>query len=354
MAEGPHERASYLDAWRRFAETTREHGAGVAAGFSLDDSSEVVFAEDTAVQEGLRRAVALIERYGPDLIRYVPQATGIAASLRYVDGEIRPNEPCITFFVSEKLRDRFFWSVPAKIDGVLTDVVGAGTPVLHKAAGHVPGLRSRPADPGMSVSHFRVSSGTFGCLVEDGNSQYILSCAHVLSDSTASTGDAILQSAPFYGGRSPSDDIARFTKAIPLTSGSCIADAAIAEVIDASDVTALIRGIGKPVGTRALSGVGLLVQKSGDMTGLTHGVVTGIKGTIGPLQVNGVANVYFTDAIVTTGMSEPGDSGSLLMDHQDRAIGLLFGGLQYGASYIVSWFSPIDTVLANLGVTLVP
>ena len=90
------------------------------------------------------------------------------------------------------------------------------------------------------------------------------------------------------------------------------------------------------------------------MTGLTHGVVTGIKGTIGPFQVNGVANVYFTDAIITTGMSEPGDSGSLLMDHQDQAIGLLFGGLQFGSTYVVSWFSPIDTVLNNLGVTLVP
>jgi hypothetical protein len=258
--------------------------------------------------------------------------------------------------VSEKLPNlnRFFGSVPPKIDGVPVDVVEAGTPLLHKAPGHVPGIRLRPADPGMSLSHFRVSSGTFGCLVEDGVRQYILSCAHVLSDATASPGDTILQQAPLYGGSSPSDDIASFTRAIPLTSGSCIADAGIAEVTNLSDVTASIRGIGKPIGTRALSGVGLLVQKSGDMTGLTHGVVTGIKGTIGPLQVNGVANVYFTDAIITTGMSEPGDSGSLLMDHQDQAIGLLFGGLQYGSTYVVSWFSPIDTVLSNLGVSLVP
>jgi hypothetical protein len=354
MAEIPHNQSNYLEAWRRFAEDSRERQSEFAAEGSFRRSSpESVFGHDQSVQYGLRQAGAVIERYGVDLIRYFPQATGVAASLRYVNGEIR-NEACITFFVSERLSRRFFGPVPPQIDGVPTDVVEAGTPLLHKATGHVPGLRLRPAEPGMSLSHLRVSSGTFGCLVEDGNRQYILSCAHVLSDTTASAGDPVLQQAPFYGGSSPLDDIARFTRAIPLVSGNCIADAAIAEVIDRSDVTEFIRGIGKPVGTRALSGVGLLVQKSGNMTGLTHGVVTGINGTIGPFQVNGVANVYFTDAILTTGMSEPGDSGSVLMDHQHRAIGLLFGGLQFGSAYVVSWFSPIDTVLSNLGVTLVP
>jgi len=63
--------------------------------------------------------------------------------------------------------------------------------------------------------------------------------------------------------------------------------------------------------------------------------------------------VYFTDVIITTGMSDSGDSGALLMDNRRKAIGILFGGLVIGSTYAVSWYNPIDTVLQNLGVTLV-
>ena len=117
---------------------------------------------------------------------------------------------------------------------------------------------------------------------------------------------------------------------MPIAPGTCIADAAIAEVADPTTVSPAIRYIGvKPTGTRTLSGVGFLVQKSGDETGLTHGVVVGLGGIIGPVTVNAVSGVHFGNSIVTSGMSQGGDSGSLLMDYQGRAIGLLFGGLQF-------------------------
>jgi hypothetical protein len=310
------------------------------------------------------QASAILSHHGAELVRSFCNVTAVALSLRYRLGEIVPYEPCITFFVSAKLPPYVLGTdlIPPMIEGVPTDVVEAGAPELHMAtAGHTPGVRLRPIEPGVSVSHFRVSSGSFGCLVEDDEQQlYILSCAHVLSDPAGLPGDPVVQPGASFGGVVPVDQTATFTKSIPLSPGACIADAAIAKIAEPATATPVIRYIGvKPAATRALSAVGVLVQKSGDQTGLTHGVVVGIKGTIGPYNANGVNNIYFTDAIVTSGMSADGDSGSLLMDYNSHAIGLLFGGLKFATatgsvSYVVSWSSPIDVVLRNLGVHLAP
>src|SRR5262249_36095828 len=235
-------------------------------------------------------------------------------------------------------------------------IVVAGRPVLHQVAPHQSGTRRRPAPPGSSISHFRVqSSGTFGCVVKDSaGTQYLLSCAHVLSDGAASPADAIVQPGTSHGGAARGDKMATFSQALALAGG---ADAAIAEIGNVNHVTAVVQHLARPVGTRALTGTGALVQKSGDTTGLTLGVVVGIKGTIGPYAVNGANNIYFSDTIVTSGMSEGGDSGSILMDYQNRAVGLIFGGQQYSnscaqTSCVASWCTPIDTVLSQLKVTL--
>lgn len=309
----------------------------------------------------IERASTLLARDGEKLMRASPAVTGVALSLRYRRGEVIRDEPCITFYVSEK-RPRGALRVdliPPEINGIPTDVVEAGSPALNAVGpGHTAGSRFSCAEPGCSISHHQVTAGTFGCLVEDDqNVVYILSCAHVLSDIAGAPGGAIVHPGTTYGGRLPADQIAGFTKSIPLTPNPCIADAAIAEVPDATKVTSIIRYLGvMPAGTRTLSGVGLLVQKSGDETGLTHGVVVGIAGTIGPYTVNGVRGIYFNNAIVTSGMSKGGDSGSLLMDYKAQVIGLLFGGLTFatpsGPTTVASWYSPIDPVLNQLGVHL--
>jgi hypothetical protein len=316
----------------------------IGDGLGFDQSDEF--------QEKYRKAAAAIDEFGDTMLSSFPLVSGVAVSLRYAGGEILP-EPCVTFFVEKKLPESAGEpAIPRSIAGVPTDVVEAGRPVLQTSgAGHIRGQRIRPAQPGTSISHIRVTAGTFGCLVEDEKRQYILSCAHVLSDAAGAAGEAIVQPGTHYGGAAPKDQVARLTKTVPLSNGVCIADAGIAEVDDPSGVTADIRGLGKPVGTRSLTGLGVNVQKSGDFTGVTHGIVTGLKGTI-TLPINGMT-VTFQDAIITSGMSGPGDSGSLLMDNRNQAIGLLFGGLQHESSWVVSWYNPIDVVLGKLGVTLV-
>jgi hypothetical protein len=205
----------------------------------------------------------------------------------------------------------------------------------------------------------RGTSGTFGCLVRDraGNA-YVLSCAHVLSDGAAAAGDPIVQAGSAFGGRPMDDCIATFSNAIPLRQGVCVADAAIAAVVEPSAVTRCVRYLpNAPRGIRSLTRVGLQVKKSGDQTGLTEGTVIGINGVFPPMTVNGVSDCVFHNVIVTTGMSRSGDSGSLLVDGRHHAIGLLFAGLERPGpdgtvECVASWFSPIGDVLSELGVSL--
>jgi hypothetical protein len=337
--------AGRADASQLPALDLRAPGAATEGGFDFDFLP--------GVREIFQTAAQIVEERGPQLIRaFADNVNGVAVSLKYKDRVIVP-EPCITFFVNTKLsKNQVPVPVPDSIDGVRTDVVEGGAPVLYTAAaGHIPGQRTRPPEPGTSVSHVRVTSGTFGCLVEDDQHSYILSCAHVLSDVTGTVGDSVVQPGTTYGGTAPADQIARLSKWVPLSTGVCVADAAIAELDEPTQVTANIRGLGKPTGTRTLTKVGLSVQKSGDMTGVTSGIVIGLNGTVGPIVING-HTVFLQNVILTTGMSQPGDSGSLLMDYQKQALGLLFGGLQNGNSFVVSWFTPIDIVLKALSVRL--
>jgi hypothetical protein len=58
--------------------------------------------------------------------------------------------------------------------------------------------------------------------------------------------------------------------------------------------------------------------------------------------------VRFNDQVMAELKSLPGDSGSLIVDEDNRAVGLLFAGSN---EYTV--FNPIQTVCDHLGVDIV-
>jgi hypothetical protein len=356
MAIDPEFAGNYERAWRRFSESEQEHFGGFRTQQWRKGDLYVVVSDRSREEEGIRKAGEVVHALGARLVRQFPTTTAIAVSYKYAGGEIEPI-PTITFFVGKKLPERELGKcvIPKEIEGIPTDVVEAGVPQLQQKSPqpHSPGARSRPAQPGMSIAHERVTSGTFGCLLEDGHGKsFILSCAHVLSDAAGLAGDVILQPAPHYGGVRPQDEIGRLTKTLPLWNGICIADAAIAEA-NPANVLPNVQGIGKPAGVRTSAPIGLAVQKSGDQTGVTTGLVVGIKATIPNLQINGAANVSFDDVIITTPMSIGGDSGSLLMDNTLEAVGMLFGGLVIGSQPTISWYNPLEPILTHFGLSLV-
>jgi len=216
--------------------------------------------------------------------------------------------------------------------------------------------RVRPAHPGLSIGHSQFGTGTFGCLVTDGEHEFILSNNHVLAGSNkGQSGDPILQPGLRDGGNRGNDVIGLLDKFIRLDYISPNkADAALGKVIDPSSTTSAF-----PFNIGPVSGVGPArpgdgVLKVGRTTGLTYGIIT---STDMDIKVNFDGSyILFENQIEVSGengpFSQPGDSGSAILKHNagdKEIIGLLFAGNAQGYTYA----NHILEVLYPLNVNLV-
>lgn len=212
----------------------------------------------------------------------------------------------------------------------------------------------RPARPGYSIGHYKITAGTFGALVRDTCSPcriHILSNNHVLANSNAaSIGDPILQPGAYDGGQLSADTIAKLTRFVPIQYGAPekynLVDCAIATPLDQRLVSASIVGQGIPRGTTEAQ-LGMVVTKSGRTTQITSGKVIDVNATVA-VNYGSSGTAYFRNQIITEAMSQGGDSGSLLLTKDGLATGLLFAG-----SPQVTIFNHIHNVLMALGVELV-
>jgi len=267
--------------------------------------------------------------------------------------------------------------VPQLLGGVKTDVVETG---VLRAFQLGPRDRWRPVvPPGVSVGHYRITAGTLGCLVRRGEEMFILSNNHVLANSNdCQPGDAVLQPGAADGGTmddriatladyvpidfgttSPECPIAEASvrllnyvagafgsshqlQAVKQTEGVNRMDAALARPLSPDLVSNEILNIGVPAGVGTAT-LGTEVQKSGRTTGHTQGTIIQIDATL-RINYNGPA-ALFTGQLVAGPMSQPGDSGSAVLDMDKRVVGLLFAG-----SDAITILNPIDEVLSALNV----
>ncbi len=212
----------------------------------------------------------------------------------------------------------------------------------------------RPVPAGVSIGHPQITAGTFGCLVQDGRGLFILSNNHVLANNNAAQpGDPILQPGPYDGGKNTARyEIGRLSSFVPIAFDGQPnhVDAALAET-DLGRVTAQIcsigkvRGLGKPRR-------GLIVQKHGRTTGHTQGLLSGLYAKIW-VDYDGKAALFEGQLRIEGGripFSAGGDSGSLIVDLQGRAVGLLFAGSELEN---MTFANPIRAVLKALKVRLV-
>ncbi len=269
--------------------------------------------------------------------------------------------------------------VPQALDGVKTDVVETG---VLRAFQLGPRDRWRPVvPPGVSIGHYRITAGTFGCLVRRGGEVFILSNNHVLCDcNRGQEGDAILQPGPTDGGTTD-DRIATLADCVPLdfgtappecsiaewsarllnyvagafgshhrlqavkqTEGVNRVDAALARPLSPDLVSNEILYIGIPAGVGTAT-LGTEVQKTGRTSGHTQDTITQIDATL-RVNYNG-PTALFTGQLVAGPMSQPGDSGSAVLDMDGRVVGLLFAG-----SEATTIMNPVDEVLSALDVEL--
>ena len=92
--------------------------------------------------------------------------------------------------------------------------------------------------------------------------------------------------------------------------------------------------------------LGMEVKKMGRSTGLTTGKITQIEAAV---NVGfSTQSAYFIDQIITTDMSQGGDSGSVLITKDtNKLVGLLFAG-----SDVMTIYNRIQNVVSELNFTL--
>jgi hypothetical protein len=311
------------------------------------------------------------------------RANVVATGIGYKEtGGTKTDRLCIVCSVKEKVPPARLAEqemVPAAVDSTPTDVIQTGVIRALQA----PTDRFRPAPGGVSVGHVDITAGTLGCWVTKNGQKVILSNNHVLANSNAAEiGDAILQPGPHDGGRFPQDHIANLTQFVPISfqgdPSECqfanavssafnlgcqligsntrykvikiqaednLVDAAIAAPLNAADVKDDILNIGPIQGT--VSGeLGMAIKKSGRTTGFTTGEIQQVDVTAN-VQYGAGQVAVFTDQLLAGAMSQGGDSGSAVLDNNNRLTGLLFAG-----SDTTTIINRIENVFSALGISI--
>lgn len=312
---------------------------------------------------------------------------GVGQGTKKVRGE-DTKKPAVVILVEKKQEKKALRQadlIPKHIDGIPTDVIEVGKiRLLNERTKLI-----RPAIPGVSIGHYKISAGTFGAVVKDRitGELLILSNNHVLANMTngnddkSHVGDAILQPGSFDGGNDdtvlahlerfsplycetmkPKCKIARsfeniINKIIGLFKPQYqvqvlrqseklnIVDCAVAKPIDNSMIGTDIMEFGPIAGIKEPQ-IGMEVKKSGRSSGVTYSIILATDVSI-KVNISDTEYGVFTDQVLAGPMSMPGDSGSLILTEDNFAVGLLFAG-----SEMATMFNRIDNVLDSLHVSL--
>jgi hypothetical protein len=247
--------------------------------------------------------------------------------------------------------------IPSEIDGIPTDVIEVGR--LRKQDFR---SRVRPLKPGYSVGHGDITCGTIGGFFTDKDGDpVLLSNNHVLAcENKAQAGDLIYQPGPTdmrvaktftnWGNPVSSHPYVGTLKSFAHLNGNGNThDSAIMRIHDslikANLIDALYPTINRPISDFGDPTINMPVQKCGRTTGYTTGRVIGLNATF-TIEYD-FGNATFSDCVVLTNMSQGGDSGSMILDMDTKAVALLFAG-----SKKVTIASPIRTVRDYYGLQL--
>jgi hypothetical protein len=199
-------------------------------------------------------------------------------------------------------------------------------------------------------------------VVEDEDSYYVLSNNHVLADQNrGSPGDPVLQPGPADSGSGPRSLIGVLDRFVPISfQRSNVVDCAVASLLPELEIY--------PGWTEALPGklkgwlpvtdedVGRTVVKVGRTTGKTYGTIRQVEVDRLPIHMD-EAVASFSDQMEVAAeggaFSKGGDSGSVIVDEEGYARGLLFaGGFDEDDEIDLTYANAIGTVLKKLGVEL--
>lgn len=327
--------------------------------------------EIESLGSGLNKCRTVLYRVRRSLHKY-PNVVGTGVSLKFKKGQLL-QQPCIVVRVSKKIPNLKEGALPSEISGCPLDVIETG---VMRPQAHWPEPVCRLL-PGNSISHRNGGMGTIGCLVRERllvdrwkelyrtkpqSDILILSCNHVIANFNAAIdGDKL-----FHPGLSVSDDsqCATLLRREPLKSFPAVneIDAAIAKPL--IPVNPNRQGFGVP---EALGDVKDVLEKvflTGATSGHTEEIVVDKDARVSCPQFGPLRGVDFVHSIVTPKMSDPGDSGSVIVKEDPNvggsklvAVGLLYGGNEFKKvppdNLPQSYFCPLRRVLDILNVDLV-
>jgi hypothetical protein len=234
--------------------------------------------------------------------------------------------------------------IPPDFLGIPTDVIEVGR------FGRIPQTDSPPdpteRDPIQPGSPIRFdtdasnvnagAAGTLGAVVVAGSDRYILSCNHVLSvNGRLPEGTPIVSAASIEVGTNPAV-IARSAYYVPIARDQPNdVDCALARIINGKVQAGFPEKLGWP---KFPSGdaygppaVGAMVRKAGAVTGLTYGIVVDVNADF--FVDYSFGTFRFANQIVIDGnipgqaddvFASEGDSGAILVDANQQAVGVVF------------------------------
>ncbi|MGI6575164.1 MAG: hypothetical protein ACOX3A_04800 [bacterium] len=299
---------------------------------------------------------------------FLAKPSVVGVGIGYKETELqKTDQMSLVVYVTKKKRQRELTPkeiIPHALDSMPTDVVEIGEiKFLSERTGKV-----RPAQPGISIGHHQITAGTFGAVVRDRKTgePLILSNNHVLANSTsgkdgkAAIGDDILQPGPYDGGTAE-DIIGVLHRFVPIYAEQHTAECRVAKLTEKIQnlILQVVRpayqvqffrtdnsenlvdcALAKPLAPRLITdevfeigpitGVGemkpgMMVKKSGRTTGLTTGEIKSVATTL-RVQMAMDSYALFTDQAVSDMKSQGGDSGSIVLNEDNEAVGLLFAG----------------------------
>jgi hypothetical protein len=270
-----------------------------------------------------------------ETILEIPGVTGVGTASKHI------------LITVAKMEPKTLAAIPTQIEDIPVKIIEAGP--FHFLQTRKD--RWRPMVGGISIGHYKVTSGTLACMVKDKKTGEVklLSNNHVFAldfgeERMGQKGDPILQPGPYYGG-TLDDKVGELDRWLRVYlpdeegqpgagKGYNIIDAAIATT-SPELIKPEVLDIGKPV-EPVEAKVGQKVRKSGTETGLSYGTIISTDW-IGDVSEKGVTwYCRFKDCIF---VQPPyplvfisfGDSGSLTtLSTSTNPVGLVFAGDEKG------------------------
>ena len=265
--------------------------------------------------------------------------------------------------MTEELTRRAKGEVNVREIGTIVKFQGPTSPLFYQQS-------LRPLRIGASIGDVPppgfIAAGTLGAFVVRRSSPRflgILSNNHVIANENANAlGSSIAQPGTLDGGEFPDDEVGALGRVIRLNvTGANQVDAAVADLWEGIDYDArTIGNLGNLAGQADVFSLPekAIVHKVGRTTGQTKGRITAfdidnirVEYDLGVLKFDNQIEIEGTGS---RAFSDSGDSGSLIVDDNLRAVGLLFAGGDTGGTNGkgLTYANPIEVVLDALKVDL--